>query len=118
LEQEGYSVVLAADGFEALAKVQNHQPDLILLDLLMPAMDGWEVLMRLRGDLNMTDIPVIVISVLERGPAQKWSEAWGAVDFIAKPFSLRKVVARINALLGTSGPGPLAGRPAGAGADK
>jgi CheY-like chemotaxis protein len=104
LEQEGYSVILAANGFEALAQVQNHPPDLILLDLLMPAMDGYEVLMRLRGDLNMTDIPVIVISALERGPAQKWSEAWGAVDFISKPFSLRKMVARVNSLLGRADP--------------
>ncbi len=104
LEQEGYSVVLAANGFEALVQVQNHRPDLILLDLLMPSMDGTEVLMRLRGDLDTADIPVIVISALERGPAQKWGKALGAVEFIPKPFSLRKMVARINAVLSSRNP--------------
>lgn len=110
LEQEGFGVEVAADGFEALAQVKNHSPDLILLDLIMPSMDGWEMLLRLRGELQMCDIPVIVMSVLESGPARRLTEMCGAVDFVQKPFSLRKMVDRIRALLDGEYHGSQAGR--------
>jgi CheY-like chemotaxis protein len=90
LERRGYKIESAADGVEALQKIRpDDPPGLILLDLMMPVMDGWEVRARLLSDPQLAKIPVVLLS----GVADLWSEARSlqAVDYLLKPVDLRKV---------------------------
>ena len=82
LEKEGYRVIAAGDGVEALALARRHRPQAITLDVLMPHMDGWGALRELKADAGLRDIPVIMVTVLnERGMAIPL----GAADFVTKP---------------------------------
>lgn len=101
LGMEGYEVITALDGEEALAKSLEHKPDLIVLDIMMPKMDGYEVCKRLKADAATSAIPVILLSAKGRNVDQKMGFEAGAEDYITKPFSPRKLVERINALLNT-----------------
>lgn len=87
LEFEGYQVIEAADGEEAMRMVREHRPDVILLDVMMPAMDGWQVLSALKEDPEAADIPVIMLTakVQDEDQIRGWSA--GAADYITKPFS-------------------------------
>ncbi len=106
LGMEGYEVVTALDGEEALAKSLEHKPDLIVLDIMMPKMDGYEVCKRLKADDATRGIPVILLSAKGRNVDQKMGFEAGAEDYITKPFSPRKLAERINALLNTGVPQP------------
>ncbi len=100
LEKEGYEVLLASDGFSTLEKARAERPDLIILDIMMPKMDGFETLRRLKSDSKTLPIPVIVLTVL-RGEANRVrSRELGAVGFISKPFSLRKLVSEVRGVIG------------------
>ncbi|MDX2256366.1 MAG: hybrid sensor histidine kinase/response regulator [Pseudanabaenaceae cyanobacterium bins.39] len=96
LLKQGYLVDQANNGFEALEKVQHKVPDIILLDIRMPDISGYEVCTRLKADPATKDIPIIFISSVEE-PAEK-VEAFsvGGVDYISKPFQLIEVLARIE----------------------
>ena len=87
LEFEGYDVVEAADGLEALAAAQNERPDLIFLDLMMPRMDGWEVLHRLKEKDQTSRIPVVLLTAKtsEEDQMRGWEE--GILEYISKPFN-------------------------------
>ncbi len=105
LERDGYSVRTAADGTEALAQLANQRADLVVLDLMIPGVDGLSVLRRLResGD----DVPVIVLSAKGRESERVAGLELGADDYLAKPASPREVAARVRAVLRrakTSGP--------------
>ena len=100
LGMEGYEVVTALDGEEALAKSLEHKPDLIVLDIMMPKMDGYEVCKRLKAEASTRSIPVILLSAKGRNVDQKMGFDAGAEDYITKPFSPRKLVERINTILG------------------
>ena len=106
LGMEGYEVVTALDGEEALAKSLEHKPDLIVLDIMMPKMDGYEVCKRLKAEPSTRGIPVILLSAKGRNVDQKMGFDAGAEDYITKPFSPRKLVERINALLTTGAAAP------------
>ena len=97
---EGYDVATAFDGEQALAKVAQEKPDLIVLDIMMPKLDGYETCKRLKGDAATRDIPVILLSAKGRNVDQKVGFEVGADDYITKPFSPRKLVDRINSILG------------------
>jgi two-component system alkaline phosphatase synthesis response regulator PhoP len=97
---EGYDVVTAFDGEQALAKVAQDRPDLIVLDIMMPKLDGYETCKRLKGDAATRNIPVILLSAKGRNVDQKVGFEVGADDYITKPFSPRKLVDRINSILG------------------
>jgi CheY-like chemotaxis protein len=97
LTDMGYRVHLAADGREALKRVTDERPDLILLDLMMPVLNGWEVMRRLREDSATEDIPVIVVSA-DHSVATKAREL-GAQDYIAKPFDVEEIIAKVDRLL-------------------
>ena len=99
LGMEGYEVVTALDGEEALAKAAEHKPDLIVLDIMMPGMDGYEACRRLKAGEETRGIPVILLSAKGRNVDQKQGFEVGADDYITKPFSPRKLVERINAIL-------------------
>jgi two-component system alkaline phosphatase synthesis response regulator PhoP len=97
---EGYSVVTALDGEQALEKARTEKPDLIVLDIMMPKLDGYETCKRLKADDATKAIPVILLSAKGRNVDQKVGFEVGADDYITKPFSPRKLVERINAILG------------------
>ena len=90
-----YTVLLAKNGEQALDLAARHAPDLILLDVLMPDMDGYEVLRRLRGDPQTEHISVIFISGLDRPEDEANGLNLGASDYIAKPFNATVVTARV-----------------------
>jgi CheY-like chemotaxis protein/class 3 adenylate cyclase len=98
LAPRGYEVVVAATGPEALESVAKDPPDLVLLDILMPGMDGYEVCRRLRADPATAHLPVIMITASESREKVRGLEA-GADDFVAKPFDRAELLARVASLL-------------------
>ena len=104
LGMEGYEVLTALDGEQALEKVKSDRPDLIVLDIMMPKLDGYDTCKRLKADAETRDIPVILLSAKGRNVDQRMGFEAGADDYITKPFSPRKLVERINALLGQTSP--------------
>lgn len=95
LEDEGFEILMAADGEEALRAARESHPDVILLDQIMPKLDGKQVLHALRQDESTRDIPVLVLSGMEKGVAADWPGA----QFVGKPFSPEELVRRIRAVL-------------------
>jgi DNA-binding response OmpR family regulator len=87
-----------------LDKARAEHPDLIVLDIMMPKLDGYETCKMLKADVTTRDIPVILLSAKGRNVDQKIGFEVGADDYITKPFSPRKLVERINALLGQKSP--------------
>ena len=100
LEQAGYHTIGVNDGESALEIVISLAPDLILLDLMMPGLDGFQVLERLKSDDNVKDIPVIIVSALEEKENIDRARSLGATDYIVKGSGPRKLVDIVNALFG------------------
>ncbi len=96
LKREGYQVLSANDGVEGLQILHEQHPHLILLDLMLPRMDGWETCRRVR---EYSDIPIIILSALETVDHKVRGLALGADDYVTKPFSPKELVARIGAAL-------------------
>ena len=96
LEKNGFRVVIAGDGPSALAMARRVHPDLVVLDLLLPGMDGREVCRTLRAE---GDVPIIMLTALSEESDQVAGLEIGADDYIVKPFSPRALVARVRALL-------------------
>jgi putative two-component system response regulator len=99
LMREGYSVVTARNGVEALAKVHEHQPDLILLDVMMPEMDGFTVCQRLKDDARTALIPITMLTGRDDHESHRRGIEAGADDFLAKPFEQSILRARIRSQL-------------------
>ncbi len=100
LRQAGFTVVHAPDGERALALVGPTQPALVLLDGLMPVMDGFEVLRRLKEDPRTRAIPVIMLTARARDKDVVTGLELGAADYMVKPFSPTELVARVRKVLG------------------
>jgi len=100
LGMEGYEVLTALDGEQALERLKSDKPDLIVLDIMMPKLDGYEVCRAIKSNPDTRNIPVILLSAKGRNVDQKMGFDVGADDYITKPFSPRKLVERINAILG------------------
>ena len=96
LKEQGYKVRPITSGKLALKSAQSNPPDLILLDILMPEMDGYEVCERLKADPNLKDIPVLFISALTETQDKVKAFNLGGVDFITKPFQVEEVCARVQ----------------------
>ena len=96
---EDYAVRVATDGAQALDSVKKLRPDLILLDVMMPGIDGFEVCRRLKDDPATQDIPIIFITALNETMYKIKGFSLGAVDYVSKPFQLEEVRARVNAHL-------------------
>ncbi len=109
LEREGYRVVSAADGDEGLQLAQTEHPQLILLDILMPRMDGREVLRRLKSDPATHAIPVILLTVLEAQDEIHQSIGPGYADRLPKPYNPEHLLQKVRTLLTSAKPE----RPAG-----
>lgn len=94
----GYDLVFADNGMEALKKAKEVKPDLILLDIMMPDMDGFEVCRRLRKDANLSEVPVIMITALDDQDSYIEGIEAGADDFISKPYNRMKLRSRIKTI--------------------
>jgi DNA-binding response OmpR family regulator len=99
LEKQGFLIVAAKDGVEALEKVAQHSPDLILLDLMMPRMDGYEVTRRLRNDPATSAIPIILFTAKAQVDDKVMGLEAGADEYLTKPTHPAELVARVRALL-------------------
>lgn len=100
LRSQGYAVSTAADGFEALQKAATTIPDLIILDLMMPEMDGLEVCKRLRGNPNTARVNILMLTAKTTEIDRVLGFELGADDYVVKPFSLRELMLRVKSLLG------------------
>jgi len=100
LTSADYETTEAVNGVEALAAVAQQRPDLILMDIQMPVLDGYEATRRIKADPALKDVPIIVVTsyALSGGDEAK-ARAAGCDDFVAKPFSPRQLLARIRKLL-------------------
>ena len=94
--QEDYDLTVATNGIEALNMVREQMPDLILLDIIMPEMDGYEVCAKLQSDPNTRDIPIIFLTALEGDKNEAYGIELGAMDYIRKPFNVPIVKAKIR----------------------
>lgn len=100
LEKNGYGVVTAVNGIQALDKIKESNPDLLVLDLMMPEMDGWEVTRRIRGEGNL---PILMLTARDDDIDKIVGLEMGADDYLTKPFNPRELVARVRAILRRSG---------------
>ena len=100
LEKEGFAVALAADGGQGVSKFRSIKPDLVLLDLMLPVMDGWAVCRTIRAE---SQIPIIMLTAKGETSDKVAGLKGGADDYITKPFEMKEVLARIEAVLRRSG---------------
>jgi DNA-binding response OmpR family regulator len=100
LEKEGYAVTIAEDGNQGLAKFQAIKPDLVLLDVMMPGMDGWAVCKAIRTE---SQVPIIMLTAKSQTDDKVQGLRAGADDYVTKPFEMKEVLARIEAVLRRSG---------------
>jgi CheY-like chemotaxis protein len=99
MTQEGFEVRTASNGEESLKALAEQVPDLILLDVMMPRPDGYEVCQKIRATPEWKDIPVIMLTAKGRDVEKEKGLAMGADDYITKPFATRELVAKVHAIL-------------------
>ena len=99
LSQEGFVFLTAARGDEALAIVAQQSPDLILLDVMMPGMDGYQVAAKIKGNLASKNIPIIMVSGLHDSGARMLAKGAGADDFLSRPVERAELLVRVRNLL-------------------
>ena len=104
LERHGYNVVAAADGYDGLQLVRERKPDLVVLDLMLPKLDGRQVCREIRTG---SDVPILILTALDREMDVVNGLDAGADDYMTKPFSLREFLARVKALLRRTEPNRL-----------
>jgi two-component system response regulator MtrA len=104
LEGNGYTLVEARDGDEAVEQARLVRPDLILLDMMMPGQTGLEVLAELRGDPGLRDIPVVMLTARAQVTDREAARLAGADSFLAKPFSPLELACVVKELLGNGRP--------------
>ena len=100
LSREGMEVVTATDGGEALRDFEAERPDLVVLDLMLPALNGWDVCRRIRAT---SQVPILMLTARDAEVDRVVGLEMGADDYVIKPFSLRELVARVRALLRRAG---------------
>ena len=99
LEQAGYDVLIAYDGESALHTLRREHPDLLVLDLMLPDRDGWEITRIVRGESSLMAMPIIMLTARVEDTDKIVGLELGSDDYITKPFNAREVVARVRALL-------------------
>jgi DNA-binding response OmpR family regulator len=97
LQDAGFAVATAVDGADALDQLDQHPPDAVLLDLMMPSLDGWRFLERCRGDIRFASMPIGLMSAAPR--LNRTADAWGVQVAIGKPFALEDLVAQVESLV-------------------
>jgi DNA-binding response OmpR family regulator len=98
----GYRVVVVASGQECLAQLRSGEPDALLLDVMMPGMDGWELCRRIR---EFSAVPIIMLTACAQESDREMGAAAGASAYITKPVSLKELEARVRALVASPGDG-------------
>lgn len=104
MEQAGFEVITAEDGEQALARVEDTRPDLLLLDISLPGISGFDVLERLRSKEATAQLPIIMLTAHGRDVEREKGMALGADDYITKPFSTQSLVEKVKALLNEEQP--------------
>jgi len=99
LSRSGYEVLASSSGMEGLAQAQADRPDLILLDIMMQRMDGWEVLRALKSDAETREIPVVILSARVEPKDKIRGLQEGAVDYVTKPFAVREILEKVSLIL-------------------
>ncbi len=99
LEQAGYQVLVAYDGETALHILRRERPSLAVLDLMLPDRDGWDITRIVRGDANLADLPIIMLTARVEDQDKIIGLELGADDYVTKPFNPREVLARVRAVL-------------------
>lgn len=102
LEEQGYAIIKACSGRDALAAAQMHRPDLILLDIMMPEMDGWEVLKLLKADEELLQTPVAMLTARSEMKDKIQGLQEGAIDYICKPFSTKELIDKLHVIFAQS----------------
>jgi two-component system alkaline phosphatase synthesis response regulator PhoP len=110
LEQAGYQVFVAYDGETALHMLRRERPDLVVLDLMLPDRDGWDVTRVMRGDATLADTPIIMLTARVEHHDRIVGLELGADDYVTKPFHPGELMARIRAVLRRAQRGPAASR--------
>ena len=100
LQKKGYEVVIAVDGEEGLAKAESEAPNLILMDMSLPGIDGWEATRRLKASARTRDIPIIALTAHAMTDDRDKALAAGCNDFDTKPVELPRLLSKIELLLG------------------
>ncbi|MDG5788964.1 response regulator transcription factor [Evansella sp. AB-P1] len=101
LEKEGYIVIFSSDGEEGLSKYYDENPDFVILDIMLPILDGWEVCREIRKDRN---VPILMLTGNGEGYDKVKGLNLGADDYVVKPFDPKEIVARIKAILRRTSP--------------
>ena len=109
LERKGYVIQMAVDGAQGVTMAMELRPALILMDLSLPVMDGWEATRRLKGNPETATIPIIALTAHARAEDEKTARDAGANDFDTKPVDLNRLVGKIEHLLTTQATGPIPG---------
>ena len=99
LEEEGYEVLLAADGEEGLAMIITEQPDLVILDVMMPKQNGWEVTKSLRANPQWNSLPILMLTGIGATLNEMTAPLYGATDHLDKPFEFDELLDKVEALL-------------------
>ena len=99
LEKRGFDVAIAVDGAEGVAKAKSEKPDLILLDMSLPVMDGWEAAKHIKGDAGTSGIPIIALTAHAMASDREKCLAAGCNDFDTKPVELPRLLGKIDELL-------------------
>ena len=99
LGKKGYTVLEAADGVQTLRQAREKQPDLVILDVMMPGKNGWEVARELRGDPQLRNIGIVMLTAIGEKVNELTSPIYGADDYIDKPFDFADLEARIKKVI-------------------
>ena len=99
LEDEGYEVLTAADGEEGLAMALTEAPDLVILDVMMPRQNGWEVAKALRSKPEMNDVPILMLTGIGATLNEMTAPLYGANSHLDKPFEFDALISRVDSLL-------------------
>jgi DNA-binding response OmpR family regulator len=102
MKREGYTVSIARDGTTALAAVREQRPDLVLLDVMMPGMDGFEVCAAVRADEQLAGVKILMLTAKGRDTDTAKGVALGADAYMTKPFATRELAAKVRELLGAT----------------
>jgi two-component system phosphate regulon response regulator PhoB len=100
LEAAGFRVESATNGEDGIAKAKSQTPDLVLLDIMMPGIDGWETLTRLKRDAATANIPVVIFTAREHSRGHQKSAEMGAVDYFRKPFEPDELIELVEKHVG------------------
>jgi DNA-binding response OmpR family regulator len=99
LAKRGYTVVEACDGLQTLSKARSEKPDLVLLDVMMPGKNGWEVAKELRADEDLRDVGIVMLTAIGERVNEMTSPLYGADAFVDKPFDFTDLEAKIKRVL-------------------